>query len=130
MISYHKEGENLTWELYGKRGNEHPHHTQSIFAPWGEKNPNLLKSLGFHQFIGNMIGHSGNESLALMKLTGNLKRQKIRLERHTCDRSLKASFNKENVAWHLSWRDDQMHILESVYVLWCLEKWLPRQWEC
>lgn len=47
-----------------------------------------------------MIGHLGNDSLTLVKLTK--EKEKIRLERHTYDRSLKASFNMENVACNLS----------------------------
>lgn len=36
MTSYNEEGENLTlWEVCGETGNEHPHHTRSIFAPPG-----------------------------------------------------------------------------------------------
>lgn len=94
-----------------------------------KKDSNPIKCLGFHQFIGNteknilnniigiktaksrlwettgqttrnMIGHLGNDSLTLLKLTKERDRKSD--WRGTHDRSLKASFNMENVACNLS----------------------------
>lgn len=84
---------------------------EAFLPPKRKKDPNPIKWLGFHQFIGNteknilnnitgiktaksrlwettgqttrhMIRHLGNDSLTLLKLTKE-KRQKIRLEGHT-----------------------------------------------